>query len=286
MPVIGGGRRRTQLGAATRVLRDGRPSAGDRDGDSHLLALLEEPYAGMSDAEERLTDLRAAFDARDDRRAVFLSIYTRMTEAVADHVRESEFLDPGWVGEYLVAFANLYREAVYDYERGAMDSLADPWQVAFEAAEDGECLVVQDAALGVNAHINYDLAIALTRVGIDGAPETRRTDHDAVIGIIGSLVDDAQESLVARGARGLATLDASVGQLDETMTLLTIDQCRDSAWRTAVALHSRFETRRRFARWINDVTATGAAYLILSSRASDLVHGTLADLEGSSDDPQ
>jgi len=46
-------------------------------------------------------------------------------------------------------------------------------------------------------------------------------------------------------------------------------------------MNSRFRSRRRLARWINDVTSTGAAYLILSSRVSDRVHESLVDLEHS-----
>jgi hypothetical protein len=50
-----------------------------------------------------------------------------------------------------------------------------------------------------------------------------------------------------------------------------------------VALNSRFGTQRRVARWINDVTSTGTAYLILSMHASDLVHAKLREMEGATD---
>lgn len=273
------GRRRKQLRAAVRTVRERRPTAGDRDGDPALLALVEEPYAGAAETHRRLRELLAAFEADDDRRAIFLSIYARMTGAVARRVDRGEFDDPEWVGEYLVAFANLYREAVYDYETGALSSLADPWQLAFETAASGDALVIQDALLGVNAHINYDLALAVDAAGVRRDRAAKYRDHAAVTDVIAEVVDEAQASLAARDAEGLATLDESLGRLDERLAVLTIDQCRDSAWRTARALNSRFPLRRRFARWVNDVTATGAAYLILSTTTSDRVHEALREAE-------
>jgi len=127
--VPAGERRRKQLRSAVYTVRNRRPAPHRRDGEPELLALVEEPYAGVGEAHRRLQELRAAFESRNDRRAVFLSIYTEMTGAVTERIQEERFGDPEWVGEYLVAFANLYRKAVRDYE-------------------------FQDALLGVNAHIS------------------------------------------------------------------------------------------------------------------------------------
>lgn len=280
-----GGRRRTQLRSAVRTIRHRRPVSRTRDGESDLLALVEEPYADVDEARERLQELLAAFKARDDRRAVFLSIYTEMTDAVGRDVQQHKFADPSWVGDYLVAFANLYRKAVEKYERGEFSSLADPWQLAFQAAEGDDSLILQDAMLGVNAHINYDLSLAVDEAGIRPDRETKYEDHRRITDVIAELIDDAQELLIQDyGADGLETVDESLGQLDERLSVLTIDQCRDSAWRRGIALDSSFGPRRRAARWINDVTATGAAYLILSTKTTEYLQDRLVDLENGTDD--
>ena len=151
------------------------------------------------------------------------------------------------------------RSAVRDYESGDLSSLADPWQLPFEAAENGDSLVLQDALLGVNAHINYDLAQAVDEAGVRPDRQAKYDDHSRIIDVIATVIDDAQDWLVEYGADGIEAVDESLGRLDEHLMVLTIDECRDSAWRTAVALNSRFRTRRRLARWINDVTSTGAA---------------------------
>lgn len=276
-----GTRRSKQLRLAAITARERRPTPHTREGDPELLALVEEPYSEMWETDRRLKKLLAAFDARDDRRAVFLSLYSRMTKEVTQRVDRDGFADPEWMSEYLVAFANLYRESVYDYESGKLEAVPDPWQLAFEAAERGNSLITHDAMLGVNAHINYDLAFAVDTAGVRPYSEAKYEDHSQVTDVISEIIDDAQDVLVDYGADGIETVDESLGRLDEQLAVLTIDECRDSAWRTAVAMNSRFDTRQRLAEWINDVTATGAAYLILSSHASDRLHETLVDLEGS-----
>jgi hypothetical protein len=280
-PTATTGRRRKRLQVAVEGVRRSHPPARRRRGDPDLLALLADPYETVEETHERLGALLEAFEARADRRAVFLSVYTRMTGAVGTRIREGGFADPEWVSAYLVAFANLYREAVYDYEAGTLDALADPWRLAFEAGERGDALVVQDAALGVNAHINYDLALALERVGVGPNRPQRYADHHAVTDVIREILDASQVALAARDAPGLAALDASMGRFDEWLWVFTIDECRDSAWRTAVALHSPFRPRRRVARWVNEITSTGAAHLIRSSRVSDRLHDALYELERS-----
>lgn len=280
-----GGRRSKQLQSAVHTILERRPTPHSREGDPELLALVEEPYADVGEARRRLQELLATFKLRNDRRAVFLSIYTEMTDAVARRVEQDTFADPSWVAEYLVAFANLYRKAVHDYELGDLSSLADPWQLAFEATEESDSLVLQDAMLGVNAHINYDLALAVDEAGIGPDRESKYEDHCRITDVIADIIDDAQDLLIdSYGAENLDLVDESLGQLDEQFSVLTIDQCRDSAWRTAIALNSRFGTRRRLARWINDVTSTGAAYLLLSTKTSDRLQNRLTALEGSAED--
>ncbi len=262
--------RRRRLELAVRGAREGRPAVGHgTEGASEVLELVEEPFETVEGTERRLADLLETFDARDDPRGPFLTVYSAVTGAVGERIDRGEFEDPDWVADYLVTFADLYREAVRDFEAGELESLADPWQVAFEAAERDDCHVLQHVALGINAHINYDLALALDRVGIDPDRAAKRADHVAVTEVLRQLVDPNQEALSEKYDPGIADLDESLGRLDELFSILTIDECRDSAWRTAVALESSLPVRRRFAMWVTRATSTGAAYLILNAPTGD-----------------
>ena len=178
-----------------------------------------------------------------------------------------------------VTFADYYRRAVHDWEAGRVDAVPVPWQLAFEAAERGDTLVLQDAMLGVNAHINYDLGLTLADVATTPDRDRKFEDHTAVMSVIRALTDHAQDSLAARDAAGLSDVDDTLGGLDEWLVAVAIDQCRDSAWRTACGLESEFTPRRRLSGWINDVTATGGARLILASRGHSRLHRALRRLE-------
>jgi len=80
--------------------------------------------------------------------------------------------------------------------------------------------------LGVNAHINYDLALALDDVAVGTDRASKYADHCAIVDIIAGLVDDAQDALADRDADGLATLDRSLGRLDEWLILLAVTSWR------------------------------------------------------------
>lgn len=60
---------------------EGAPAG--RGADLGLPALVEEPYTAVADARERLGELLAAFEARDDQRVDFSSVYVRTSRAVA-----------------------------------------------------------------------------------------------------------------------------------------------------------------------------------------------------------
>lgn len=52
------------------------------DPDPRLVALVERPFESTADVSERLSQLGARLRDREDRRAVFLTVYVRMTQAV------------------------------------------------------------------------------------------------------------------------------------------------------------------------------------------------------------
>jgi hypothetical protein len=67
-------------------------------------------------------------------------------------VAAGAFADNVWVHRYAVAFANLYRKALDDYDAGRMQQVPKAWRLCFDTARDGSRLVLQDMLLGINAH--------------------------------------------------------------------------------------------------------------------------------------
>ncbi|WP_096393849.1 DUF5995 family protein [Halorubrum trapanicum] len=234
--------------------------------DAALLDLVSEPFASVDDVAERLARTESYLRERGDRRAVFLTVYSRMTAAVRSAIDDGAFVDSEWAASYLVAFAERYRRALVAFERRSFDSLPRPWLIAFAAAARGETLVAQDALLGINAHITYDLTYTLGDAGIDPDRDAKREDHDRINAILARLVQTAQDALVeAYDAVGVAGIDALFDPLDDRLALLGLKGVREFAWRNAVLRADLPEwAGGPYVDWRTETVATGAAAVVLA----------------------
>jgi hypothetical protein len=193
-------------------------------------------YATLDDVVADLTALESRFRARGDRRSVFVTLYLVVSKEMRDRVARQAFLDPAWVHRYAVSFASLYRAALDAYDERRTTAVPRAWRLCFDAAAAGGGLVLQHMLLGINAHVNNDLPLALERISIDPDRGRRRQDHDAVNAVLGAVTERATARLSALYAPGLAGLDDFAGELDEMLSQFSLDAARDSAWEAAVAL--------------------------------------------------
>jgi hypothetical protein len=228
---------------------------------------LDRPYESLDDAVRELTALERLFREARDRRAIFLTVYGTVSQAVRRRVADGFFGDNAWVGRYTVAFANLYRTALHAYERKAPVPRA--WTLCFDAALRGDGLVLQDLLLGVNAHINRDLAVALSEVSIGPDREARYRDHVAVNEVLASVMQEATDRLSLAYAPGLAGLDELAGELDEMLGVFSLEVARESAWESAASLaNARHDLERRLALKLLETRAALLARLLLKGSIS------------------
>ncbi|MEF8783669.1 MAG: DUF5995 family protein [Haloarculaceae archaeon] len=248
--------------------------------DPELVALVAEPYESLDGARDRLGELEELLRRREDRRAVFLTIYTAMTRAVQHSIENGTFADPEWMRTYTVTFANYYREAFSNFEQGRVQAVPEPWRIAFETAVSGDALIVQDAFLGINAHINYDLALAIRDVGVDPNRAVKREDHRAINDILARLVDAQQAALADLYASGIDDVDVTLGRFDEIVSLFTLTEARAQAWRVGTVLADvDFRPVEAYARWVLRTTATGGAVFVLAPSLSPDVMRVLEQVE-------
>jgi hypothetical protein len=254
--------------------------------DGELVAATRGAFESVADAADRLRELEGLLRERGDRRAVFLTIYTRMTGRIRARIEAGGFADPDWMRAYTVTFANYYRRAFLAFERGDLGAVPDPWRIAFGTAIRGEALVMQDAFLGINAHINYDLALTLRDVGIDPERERKLDDHRAVNEVLARLVDAQQRALAEIYAAGVADVDAALGRLDEELSLLGLREGREQAWRVAVVRTDvGLPPVASLARWVRRATATGGAAFVLGPPLDPTVMAELRRFEREGLDP-
>ena len=197
--------------------------------------------APASSALARMDALLARWEAVGDRRVVFLGCYRLMTLNMLTALAAGEFQDPAWVRGLLERFAAYYFEALEAYEAGGAGPRV--WQLTHTAARDPATRVLQNLLLGVNAHICYDLALALVErledewPGLTPAQRTgRRADHDHVNAVIARTVDAVQDTVVERYAPRLDLLDVALGPLDEWLASSLIAHWRTGVWEAAMRL--------------------------------------------------
>jgi hypothetical protein len=140
--------------------------------------------AGIGALLHRMEGLLAPLEAGGDPARFFLATYLRTTRAVADELARGGFRDPEWVERWDVAFAGLYLDAVEAAQAGRRPP--EPWAVAFGAGDRDDLPPLRHVLLGMNAHINFDLAQSLLAVISEpefddpGLLAARRADHEHI----------------------------------------------------------------------------------------------------------
>jgi hypothetical protein len=177
-----------------------------------------------------------------DRRAIFLNCYSLMTDNMLEAINSGEFNDPEWVYSLLEHFAEYYFKALEAYEQHLLE--APPiWKLTFEADNQPDTLVPQNLMLGINAHINYDLTLALVdMLSPDWAQlssderQGRYDDHTHVNQVIARTIDAVQDSVVEPASPAMNLVDVLMGPMDEWAAARMISEWRDTVWEQAMRL--------------------------------------------------
>jgi len=155
-------------------------------------------------------------------------------------LRSGSFHDPQWVGRLLDIFASYYFNAL-DIHGKSPVATPSVWRFAFEVAEKPDAFVAQHLLLGVNAHINYDLTVALIESLKEDWPQMnsavkrqRYEDHTLVNKTIEKTFDEAQHLVVARYSPALDRLHHLSRDIDDLMISSLIRSWREQAWQHAV----------------------------------------------------
>lgn len=183
--------------------------------------------------------------ARRDPRAVFPDVYGVITRNVAKEVlgRTGFFLEPEWISRLAGRFAERYFETLAWSLRGAAQDCR-AWELAYGYADLGLTLPLQDAALGISAHINFDLALGLWKT-IEEFGDTSehrlaryKHDHDAVNGLLAASLPQAVEQLVERYACPVTPrlFSAAARPVMRGLSLFVLERWRAHVWEDVLSL--------------------------------------------------
>lgn len=210
----------------------------------------------MNQDERLVSQMQRLIDewrADGEPQALFLDCYRMMTLNVLEAVRRADFADPEWVHALMHHFAGYYFSALESFDQDPETAPA-AWQLAFTAARTSGPSALQNLLLGVNAHINYDLVLALKDMlqddwtPLDEARRARRyADHCKINEIIAGTVDQVQDQILEPAMPVMEWVDRLLGSLDERFIAALISRWRESVWEHTIALLEAREISDRSA---------------------------------------
>jgi hypothetical protein len=173
---------------------------------------------------------------RKDGVAYFNRLYMQVTKAVQAATASVTFADPHFTERLDVVFAGLYFAAQATLGTGASCPVA--WRPLIEERAAGRA-PIQFAIVGMNAHINHDLPIAVVQtcqeLGVapeDGSPQ--HADYQRVNGILA----DVEGQVASWFETGLIAdvVDVVPQDVDNAVAMWSIADARDLAWSHAKLL--------------------------------------------------
>jgi hypothetical protein len=277
------GRPMTRVLGLTGVRDKGRGRAMNRrnwGGNQQAMAaiLTGGMPATIDEVLVKLADLQAVMDRLDDGPgnpvARFNFLYHTITQEIKNRLAGG-FEDPAFMEILDVQFANLYLGALTEWTNGKAD-VRQCWRLLFERWDDSEVTPILGAILGVNAHVQCDLAnaVLVSYQQIDSPPvndSPRHRDYLVINDIFEAQIPVLRRELTAGNSIQHA-LDVASGILDDIVQSQILTQARELAWESAGKLWDVRNEQQRFDEEINglDENAAQSARLLLSTFANPL----------------
>lgn len=180
----------------------------------------------------------------NSRIGLFAYVYRRTTFEIASEIALGHFEDNQRLEDFDVAFANLYLDAYRDYKNGQPVSAS--WAYAFDQVNES-LTIVQHILLGMNAHINLDLAVAAAETMTGQEIHAIENDFNKVNDILFQITNELQDRL-SRVSPLMFLIDALGKNKDELIINFSMRKARKQAWHSAKLLWSLEDEQREKAK--------------------------------------
>lgn len=190
----------------------------------------------------QLDEIIAESKANNSPLGYFAALYCKVTRQVRDKLGTGYFQDDERMHHLDIVFANRYLTAYQQYQAYKKDKNTLPptksWLLAFQLAEDDELVVLQHLLLGMNAHINLDLGIAVAEITTPATIQDLHHDFNKINELLQSLVGGVEEEL-GNIWPFLRKVLRYTKQVDDFIVRFSMKEARDGAWRFAVELSGK-----------------------------------------------
>ncbi len=203
------------------------------------LAPLPRP-GGFAALLDEFTTRRDRLDAGGDRRAAFCRAYALHLEGMRGLIDDAQ---PGgatdWVERVEIGAARQYVRALDAWDRGELHAVSAPWRAAFAHARVGDASVCEALRAGLQAHLSYDVPLAIARTGVD---EHERAAIEAAFAQVTRLLAEDIDSI---SDAVLVAYAATPAFASDAITCDRIVAVRRRAWSDGLALEATTGTDAR-----------------------------------------
>ena len=187
----------------------------------------------INEVIHELDEIIAWSKLHQSRIGYFSVLYRRMTIAVQQGIANGAFEDGKRMEELDVTFANRYFEAWRAFSK--KQPCSNAWCKVFAACDTDSQVVLQHLLLGINTHINLDLAIAASATAPGEKIHALKNDFEKINEVIASLTQTTQDSLVKIWFPLKILLMISNKRQDKILDF-SISNARKISWANAVTL--------------------------------------------------
>jgi hypothetical protein len=200
--------------------------------------------------------------ADNDRIGYFAALYRQVTLAVKQAVVAERFEDNPRMDRFDAEFGNRYFASLDTWRQDPRSGgCPRTWRDAFDLSGREDLAVVQHLLLGINAHINVDLAVAAARTAPGDAIDGLKNDFDLVNDILISVLDQIQQVLNDISPL-MRLLDSLGNRLADEVLGFSVKRARGDAWQAAVLLARVPQSHERHAVSLLDSKARALGRLV------------------------
>jgi hypothetical protein len=191
------------------------------------------PAATIDEVIARLDTIIDRAAEEHDRLGYFAVLYRTVTAAVKQGIAAGQFEDGPRMQRLDVTFANRYLAAHDAYKRGT--KMSKSWALAFDAGSMRGVVIMQHLLLGMNAHINLDLAIAAAETCPGASIAGLQNDFNTINTVLANLETDVEREVCSLSPwiNRLDHIDPRAGRV---IANFSIDRARACAWAAAQRL--------------------------------------------------
>jgi len=218
-----------------------------------------QPAPSIDEVIARLDAIIAQAVAEGDRLGFFAVLYRTVTAAVKQGIAAGRFEDGPRMERLDVVFANRYLAAFHAHRTGGLPTHS--WRVAFAAGRSRRVVILQHLLLGMNAHINLDLAIAASEVCPGAAIAGLERDFNEINTVLATLETDVEREVCSLSpwVDRLDHIDPDAGRV---VANFSIDRARACSWEVAQRLAHLTGEARDLAIAAVDIDVAALARLI------------------------